>query len=1069
MGWLPGAAWFSESLLKAPPILLLVDRGQSPLRLKNLEAIECAFPDAELRILSLTDADAVLPAKSVAYSGLADHSAVDRALEGRSGEVLVALHGFSPHEILPLAWLWAFAARGVRDVVRFYFGADGQLQKVPHRPLSGSRARVLSVFPGAVVPAQMGSHQRAFGVLAYLNRNGVPTDALITAPNELDKNKAIALLSQICPSVHTYRDKRRKAPRKLRIRKALERRYRALRGGRGAPPDLFEERLANKATYSGRKRLRQLLVAEDYEHVVINYAWMEPIRELVPASRRRKVQWLCDTHDVQFVRGATNNASEPRLAVSMEREKELELKVLRSFDRVIAISDADRAVLDAYLPPGAVVCATSGFDYARADPREVDVLAPRFGFIGGSMDANVKALRCLLESWWPAIRAQWPSATLHLAGRVCTMPGVAQAALLSPGVVLLGAVSSLRSYYRSIDVMLNPVVVRGGLNFKSVEAVMAGCLLVTTPLGAECLGDSTLAVVANSVEDVVAGLEEEFSLEGEYKSRRSAVQARADARFSDAKAYHALREVLRSPGGVTRRTTRHLSPDNSVVLIQAGDHFENWCRVLPLAQGVKQRGYAPVVLLYGRAGLPFFLSHGVDAACLYDFNEARMPRMVRLLRAKAHSGLAARYRGFDLEDLVAVDLAKRAGKGKLDERAVVKDITRHIDRVLRLLEHVRPGAVFVWNGYTGSVANILRQYAANCDIPSAFLERSLFPDGVFVDPDGANGYSGLSRMSLSELFSVRPGCSTLRSFQDACPPVSPAELEELKAAGPWRSHDRIVLVPLQVQRDTNLLLHSPVVKSGSDLLARALAVAKSEDAMVVVRPHPEEVDAVELPKVPGYVQTSRGRLDAWLELASHVVTINSTVGLEALFRGKRVTAFGRSIYGSKGFDVGMSSPRDEVECYFDVLVGRHTALPGHVPTVLAEVLPERSPAVIHPRNPLDLDPEQSGLEWESVRSQVRRKAIAARQLTVALDLRSDVTLNLTYRRLNEAVTATWLEERIRTQFDLDESIEVRLVGTGATSGASGAAVWVSDKLTGNRSPPTLDPYGSLQVMNLECK
>ncbi|QRK05446.1 hypothetical protein JQX13_35510 [Archangium violaceum] len=108
---------------------------------------------------------------------------------------------------------------------------------------------------------------------------------------------------------------------------------------------------------------------------------------------------------------------------------------------------------------------------------------------------------------------------------------------------------------------------------------------------------------------------------------------------------------------------------------------------------------------------------------------------------------------------------------------------------------------------------------------------------------------------------------------------------------------RVLAVFLQVPRDSNTLRWSRL--GGSELLELVTAATSPEQHHVLVRPHPHH-------PLPPRTLASHVKLvqelpaEALLEVADAVLTINSSVGLEALARGKVVYTFGESPYAGRG-------------------------------------------------------------------------------------------------------------------------------------------------------------------------
>lgn len=66
----------------------------------------------------------------------------------------------------------------------------------------------------------------------------------------------------------------------------------------------------------------------------------------------------------------------------------------------------------------------------------------------------------------------------------------------------MGFVDNLSEFYNKIDIALNPAIVQGGLNFKSIEAILSGKLLWTNHLGSKCINDNDLIDIISTPNDI---------------------------------------------------------------------------------------------------------------------------------------------------------------------------------------------------------------------------------------------------------------------------------------------------------------------------------------------------------------------------------------------------------------------------------------------------------------------------------------------------------------------------------------------------------------------------------------
>ena len=232
-----------------------------------------------------------------------------------------------------------------------------------------------------------------------------------------------------------------------------------------------------------------------------------------------------------------------------------------------------------------------------------------------------------------------------------------------------------------------------------------------------------------------------------------------------------------------------------------------------------------------------------------------------------------------------------------------------------VLDQLRPRVVLVWNGgvlLPGSLAVI----AAGRDIPVFYLERGLVPDTLVVDSQGVNFGSAIAGDGWKP---------------DAIPQPSGADREQMSAycralresgrsvitEGARLGRDttreqlrvprdaRVVLFPLQIESDTNIVRYSPHYKRMVDVVRDLQRVLAATGAILVVKPHPE--DRNRLPELRRLCDNKTTRLAtdlsvrSLIDAADVIVTVNSTVGLEALIAEKPVVVLGNAIYSGKGF------------------------------------------------------------------------------------------------------------------------------------------------------------------------
>jgi polysaccharide biosynthesis protein PslH len=159
----------------------------------------------------------------------------------------------------------------------------------------------------------------------------------------------------------------------------------------------------------------------------------------------------------------------------------LQRRICRKFDRVLAMSEHDRRALlasDPRLSVGTLPLPIS-IDAARAVAAVRD--AAGLLFVGAMYrDANVDAVRWFCGEILPRVRAAVPAAALTIAG---AEPTGEVRRLAAPDVSVTGFVEAIEPCYARAAVFVAPLRIAGGVAGKTLDAMAAGCAVVTTTAG----------------------------------------------------------------------------------------------------------------------------------------------------------------------------------------------------------------------------------------------------------------------------------------------------------------------------------------------------------------------------------------------------------------------------------------------------------------------------------------------------------------------------------------------------------------------------------------------------------
>lgn len=242
--------------------------------------------------------------------------------------------------------------------------------------------------------------------------------------------------------------------------------------------------------------------------------------------------------------------------------------------------------------------------------------------------------------------------------------------------------------------------------------------------------------------------------------------------------------------------------------------------------------------------------------------------------------------------------AKRQPKGL--GRALKSLLIRLQYNGARRLFARHPGAVAVaWNGLGGSRQAFLLA-ARDAGLGTLACELAPFPDRITVDPRGVNAES----MAMGHDFSTTPADDDWRAMGTTLTarPSRRADVGQTTAPLP---DTPFLFCPLQVPNDSQVTLFAGWT-GGMDGFLRALtqAAAKLPPGWHLrIKEHPSARTPLNLAPL---LATGRVILDnqtdsfAQLQASQAVVTLNSSMGLQAFFHDKPVITLGRAFFARQG-------------------------------------------------------------------------------------------------------------------------------------------------------------------------
>lgn len=250
------------------------------------------------------------------------------------------------------------------------------------------------------------------------------------------------------------------------------------------------------------QRFQELVRSAD----IVELQWSEML-VLAPLIRRMRADLpiICVCHDVITQALMRKAAAAPPhrgafYQLAARRSRRIEPMLLANCTAAFVFSDKDRQLLrdlGAELPIGVI-------DPNLAEPEETATRPsqPTALFVG-AMDRreNFEGVLEFLDSAWPLVRAQVPSAHLHIVG---VDPPDFLLARSREDVIVTGHVDDLDPWFRSASVFVVPLRLGAGLKFKVPQAMLYALPVVATSVGAE-------GVLDVAGPDVFAGVSDDMT------------------------------------------------------------------------------------------------------------------------------------------------------------------------------------------------------------------------------------------------------------------------------------------------------------------------------------------------------------------------------------------------------------------------------------------------------------------------------------------------------------------------------------------------------------------------------
>jgi len=235
---------------------------------------------------------------------------------------------------------------------------------------------------------------------------------------------------------------------------------------------------------------------------------------------------------------------------------------------------------------------------------------------------------------------------------------------------------------------------------------------------------------------------------------------------------------------------------------------------------------------------------------------------------------------------------------------------------LSYLKKVSPKIIGLWNGHRLPEMAI-KAAAARYDIKIAHFENGLLPDTTTMDFSGVNAFASLPKNPDFYLDYIKSEQADRRD-------------KSLEVRKPHRKRKDLVFdefdftqeyifVPFQVNFDSQVIINSPRVNSMVELyktLEASVEKIENKNIVFVVKEHPSDSRTYpELHNKNTRIKFVNESTEDLIRNAQAVITLNSSVGIEASMLGKTVFVLGNACYAVKG----VTTEVDSSEMLIDVI------------------------------------------------------------------------------------------------------------------------------------------------------
>lgn len=177
----------------------------------------------------------------------------------------------------------------------------------------------------------------------------------------------------------------------------------------------------------------------------------------------------------------------------------------RKANRVFAVSEEDKEIMERELPDVEVGIIPNGVDVSYFEEKKVKRFTPSRILYHGDYKwmQNVEAVNILIKDVWPLIKKKTKNVKLWITGR--SVPkDIIDIAKKDKDIIVSESPKDNRDVFKTASVLVTPIMSPGGTRLKVLESMASDLPVVSTPVGVAGLNinQGKHALVSSSVDEI---------------------------------------------------------------------------------------------------------------------------------------------------------------------------------------------------------------------------------------------------------------------------------------------------------------------------------------------------------------------------------------------------------------------------------------------------------------------------------------------------------------------------------------------------------------------------------------